>query len=242
MFLAPLDRVYRLAVPALCSASRRSTSVVIPVYSELSPQRSMYTKYRGWLLRLDIGVAYNNAMEKTNEDSFTERATFAGGCFWCVQGPFDAEAGVTDVRVGYIGGSREQASYQVVASGASGHREGVDMRFDPALISFKDLCEIFWRQIDPTDPGGQFADRGPQYMTAIYYHSEEQRSVAEETKRSLASSGKFAEPIATEVLPFVSFFEAEEEHQSYYKKNPLRYKMYKRGSGRASFLQRNWNR
>ncbi|PIW37122.1 MAG: peptide-methionine (S)-S-oxide reductase [Candidatus Kerfeldbacteria bacterium CG15_BIG_FIL_POST_REV_8_21_14_020_45_12] len=178
----------------------------------------------------------------TNGDNLSQRATLAGGCFWCLQGPFDAEAGVTQVRVGYAGGTEADADYYRVAGGLTEHRESVDMVFDPEKISFKTILDIFWRQIDPTDPGGQFADRGQQYMTTIYYHTDEQRQIAEASKQALQDSGKFDKPIATEILPFVSFFEAEEEHQSYYKKSPLRYQVYKKGSGRTDYLKDTWNK
>ncbi len=169
------------------------------------------------------------------------QATFAGGCFWCLQGPFDFEEAVTDVRVGYVGGSEETADYYTVASGGSEHREGIIMRYDPDRISYEKLLEIFWRQIDPTDTGGQFADRGRQYTTAIYYHTEEQRLAAENSREILEASGKFDEEIATVVEPFTHFFEAEDEHQGFYKKNPVRYKMYARGSGRSAYIKNTWS-
>lgn len=169
-----------------------------------------------------------------------ERATFAGGCFWCLQGPFEAEPGVTNVQVGYAGGSADDADYYRVASGHTQHRESVTMEYDPAQVSYGRLLEIFWKNIDPTDPGGQFADRGHQYTTAILYHTAEQKQRAEHSKAELTDLKKFTSPIATVIEPFVSFFPAEEEHQRYYKKQPLAYKAYARGSGRADFIQQNW--
>jgi peptide methionine sulfoxide reductase msrA/msrB len=163
-------------------------------------------------------------------------ATFAGGCFWCLQGPYEATPGVSQVEVGYAGGDAASASYYKVANGGTKHRESIHMLYDPAVVSYEKLLEIFWRNIDPIDPGGQFADRGHQYTTAISYHSEDQRRLAEASKQILADSGKFIDPIATVIEPFVSFFPAEEEHQQYYKKRPLQYQMYKRGSGRADYL------
>lgn len=168
-----------------------------------------------------------------------EQATFAGGCFWCLQGPFEAEPGVSSVQVGYSGGSVADAQYFTVASGTTQHRESIHMEYDPALVSYERLLEIFWKNIDPTDPGGQFADRGHQYTTAILYHSDEQKTMAERWKQQLEDSKKFARPIATALEPFVSFFPAEEEHQRYYQKRPLQYAMYKRGSGRADFITEN---
>jgi len=169
-----------------------------------------------------------------------EQATFAGGCFWCIQGPFDVMPGVSAVEVGYAGGTKQDAVYYTVASGRTEHREGVHMEFDPVVVPYTKLVETFLKNIDPTDAGGQFADRGHQYTTAIYYHTPEQKVAAEAALKALGESGKFTDPIAVLVLPFVSFFPAEEEHQSYYKKRPLQYNMYKRGSGRADFIHQNW--
>ncbi len=173
--------------------------------------------------------------------NYTQQATFAGGCFWCIQGPFDAQAGVTGVQVGYVGGDAQTASYYTVAGGKSEHREGLHFWYDPTRVTYEELVRIFFRQIDPTDPGGQFHDRGHQYTTAIYYHTLEQQQIAERIKQELAASGKFDKPIATEIVPFTTFFEAEDEHQAYYKKNPLRYMMYKKGSGRADYIKENWD-
>lgn len=169
------------------------------------------------------------------------QATFAGGCFWCLQGPYDAEPGVSQVEVGYAGGSKEDAVYEKVAMGTTEHREAIHMWYDPRVVSYEKLLEIFWRNIDPTDPGGQFADHGPQYTTAIYYHTQEQQSLAEASQLALEKSGKFSKPIATKIIPFATFFPAEKEHQAYYKKNPLRYKLYKEGSGRAGFIKKTWD-
>lgn len=169
-----------------------------------------------------------------------EIATFAGGCFWCMQAPFDVEAGVSSVRVGYAGGTKEDAKYMKVASKKTDHREALQIEYDPNVISYRKLLEIFFRQIDPTDPEGQFADKGYQYTTAIYYHSPEQKKEGEKYREELNQSGKFQLPIATAIEPFTTFFDAEDEHQSYYKKNPLRYRLYKQGSGRAGYIKKNW--
>ena len=169
-----------------------------------------------------------------------EQATFSGGCFWCLQGPYEAETGVSNVQVGYAGGSADDAHYERVASGRTQHRESITMQYDPTVVRYEKLLEIFWKNIDPTDPGGQFADRGHQYTTAIITHTPEQHRLAEQSKRQLSDSKKFVSPIATVIEPFVSFFPAEEEHQRYYKKRPLQYTMYKRGSGRADFIEQNW--
>lgn len=167
-------------------------------------------------------------------------ATFAGGCFWCMVGPFEAESGVLAVVSGYTGGHQENPSYEEVCSGKTGHYEAIQITYDPAKVSYQTLLNIFWRQIDPTDAGGQFHDRGSSYQTAIFYHDEEQRQVAEESKQALAESGRFQKPIVTKILPAQAFYLAEEYHQQYYKKNPLRYKMYRKGSGREAYLIENW--
>lgn len=176
--------------------------------------------------------------KRNNESPVSEEATFAGGCFWCMQGPFDAQTGVSTVQVGYAGGSEKDASYYTVASGATQHREAIHVQFDPAQVSYRTLIEIFFRQIDPTDSDGQFADRGFQYTTAVYYHNDEQRVIAEAFVHELNASKKFHAPVATLVIPFTTFFPAEEEHQAYYKKNPLQYRMYKMSSGRADFVKK----
>ncbi|OUM97249.1 MAG: methionine sulfoxide reductase [Paenibacillaceae bacterium ZCTH02-B3] len=167
-------------------------------------------------------------------------ATFAGGCFWCMVSPFDKIPGVVKVVSGYTGGHKPNPTYEEVCAGTTGHAEAVQITFDPSRVSYRQLLDVFWRQIDPTDPGGQFADRGDSYRTAIFYHDEEQRRLAEESKRELEQSGKFDKPIVTEIVPAGPFWPAEEYHQDYYRKNPLRYWMYRTGSGREAFLARHW--
>lgn len=142
--------------------------------------------------------------------------------------------------VGYAGGSKEDATYYNVAYGNTQHRESIHMEFDDAVAPYRTLVEIFFRQIDPTNPDGQFADKGFQYTTAVYYHSDEQKKIAEDYIAELNSSGKFSKPIATQVVPFTTFFEAEKDHQQYYKKNPFHYTMYKMGSGRAGYIKKTW--
>jgi len=169
-----------------------------------------------------------------------ELATFAGGCFWCMVSPFDKWPGVIRVVSGYTGGHKENPTYEEVCAGTTGHYEAVQITFDPEQISYEELLDIFWRQIDPTDPGGQFHDRGDSYRTAIFYHNEEQRRLAEASKQALEASGKFDKPIVTAILPAGPFYPAEEYHQDYYKKNPVHYTAYKKGSGRAAFIQKHW--
>ncbi|MFH1811511.1 MAG: peptide-methionine (R)-S-oxide reductase MsrB [Pseudomonadota bacterium] len=171
----------------------------------------------------------------------TELATFAGGCFWCVEAAFDKLPGVISATSGYAGGPEKNPSYEQVSAGKTGHRESVQIRFDPAQISYRELLEVFWRQIDPTDGEGQFADRGNQYKAAIFVHDARQRRVAEASQQALARSGRFKQPIVTPVLDFTNFYPAEEYHQDFWNKDPHRYKSYRRGSGRAGFIEKNWD-
>lgn len=172
--------------------------------------------------------------------SNNEMATFAGGCFWCMVGPFEELNGVEKVVSGYTGGKTQNPTYQEVCRGDSGHYEAVQITYDPAKVSYQTLLTVFWQQIDPTDPGGQFADRGQSYQTAIFYHNEQQRAVAEQSKQELAASGRFERPIATAILPAAEFYPAEEYHQGYHRKNETHYTQYKEGSGRACFIKKHW--
>lgn len=169
-----------------------------------------------------------------------ELATFAGGCFWCMVKPFDEQPGIVKVVSGYTGGTKAYPTYQEVCTGNTGHYEAVQITFDPSVYSYEQLLEIFWQQIDPTDAGGQFYDRGQSYQTAIFYHNGEQKKAAEQSKFELAKSGRFQSPIATEILPAQVFYEAEEYHQHYYKKNPAHYERYQAGSGRKNFIETHW--
>ncbi len=170
----------------------------------------------------------------------TELATFAGGCFWCVEVPFEKIAGVKSVISGYTGGEEENPTYKEVSSGRTGHTEAVQIEFDPALVSYESLLQIFWRQINPTDAGGQFVDRGSQYRAEIFTHDDQQKAAAEKSKRALAESGRFSKPIVTQVTTFDRFYPAEDYHQDYYKKEPKHYKRYRTGSGRDQFRQSAW--
>ncbi|HPA73307.1 MAG TPA: peptide-methionine (S)-S-oxide reductase MsrA [Spirochaetota bacterium] len=172
----------------------------------------------------------------------TEKATFAGGCFWCMESPFERVDGVIDVVAGYTGGHVENPSYEEVCSGGTGHLEAVEVTFDPAKVGYGELLDVFWRQINPSDPGGQFADRGEQYTTAIFYHTHEQKALAEKSKAALAESGRFTGPIVTAIRPAVKFYPAEEYHQDYHATNPARYRMYRVGSGRELFLEKYWKK
>jgi len=182
----------------------------------------------------------DNTMVKNEEEIEMEKATFAGGCFWCMESPFEKLEGVTEVVAGYTGGQKEDPTYAEVSSGTTGHYEAVQITFDPKTVSYNELLDVFWRQINPTDLRGQFADRGDQYKTAIFYHSDEQKRIAETSKANLQASGKFQNAIVTEILPASIFYVAEEYHQDYYKKSPIRYKMYSMGSGREAYLKSTW--
>jgi methionine-S-sulfoxide reductase len=168
------------------------------------------------------------------------KATFAGGCFWCMEPPYAKLNGVKSVMPGYTGGKTKNPTYEEVCSGESGHAEAVQVFFDPAELPYERLLDVFWRNIDPTTRNGQFADMGTQYRTAIYYHDEGQKRLAEASKEALGKSGRFAAPIVTEISPAAEFYPAEEYHQCYYQKNPVRYQSYRAGSGREGFLKRVW--
>jgi peptide methionine sulfoxide reductase msrA/msrB len=190
-----------------------------------------------------MGWEYSHSKEPKekivmNDEYLT--ATLAGGCFWCVEADFEKVDGVVQVISGYTGGHVENPTYQQVSAGGTGHVEAVQVVYDPKRVSYKDLLDVFWKHVDPTDAGGQFVDRGSQYRSVIFYHDEEQKRLAEESKRELEKSGRFDQLIATEIIPFTKFYRAEDYHQDYYKNNPLRYKYYRFGSGRDQFLKKAW--
>lgn len=167
-------------------------------------------------------------------------AVLGGGCFWCMEPPFEQLKGVIDVKAGYSGGEEVNPTYQQVASGQTSHIESVQVIYDPSKIGFAELLDTFWRYIDPTDSGGQFADRGNHYKTVIFYSSDEEKAIAEKSKKEIDAAGIFDKPVVTQILPAKPFYPAEEYHQDYYKKNVVHYQAYKVGSGRAGFLERTW--
>ncbi|MFD2613332.1 peptide-methionine (S)-S-oxide reductase MsrA [Paenibacillus gansuensis] len=177
-------------------------------------------------------------MSETNNNY--QKATFAGGCFWCMVQPFEEMPGIISVVSGYTGGTTVNPTYKEVCSETTGHYEAVQITFDPELFPYTKLLELYWQQIDPTDPGGQFHDRGQSYKTAIFYHNEEQHKQAEASKKDLQDSGKFNAPIVTEIKPASPFYAAEEYHQGYHRKNPTHYQSYRRGSGRGAFIEKHW--
>jgi len=185
-----------------------------------------------WLILFTIEGKEAMAEERT--------AVFGGGCFWCMEPPFEQLEGVVDVLAGYSGGTKEDAHYDQVSAGQTDHYEAVEVRYDPEQISYAELVEVFWHQIDPTDTGGQFADRGSHYKTAIFYQNDFEKEVAVTSKKNLQQSGLFDKPIVTDILPLRPFYPAEEYHQDYYRKNYSHYSSYKKGSGRQYFVGTVW--
>jgi peptide methionine sulfoxide reductase msrA/msrB len=182
----------------------------------------------------------NTAQPMGTKPEQTRSAVFAGGCFWCTESDFEKVDGVIDAISGYTGGHVKNPTYKQVSSGVTGHLESVKVIYDPSKVSYEQLLDYFWRHVDPTDPGGQFVDRGSQYRSAIFYANETEKRLAEKSKQRLAASGPFDKPIATDILPLGEFYPAEDYHQNYYKKNPIRYHYYRYGSGRDQFLKKTW--
>jgi len=170
----------------------------------------------------------------------TRTAIFAGGCFWCIQPAFDKAKGVIKTVVGYCGGTEPNPTYELVTSEKTNYRESIEVTYDPAKISYDQLLDIYWRQIDPTQAGGQFTDIGPSYRAAIFYGNAEEKKLAEASKEKLARSGKFKKPIVTEILPAMRFYPAEDYHQKYYQENPEHFEAFEHGSGRTSFQKKTW--
>jgi len=184
------------------------------------------------LIILVLPFSCNMTKEKTIQNENLQKATFAGGCFWCLEAAMEEIDGVSEAITGYTGGEKENPTYEQVSTGTTGHFEATQVLYDPKKVKFEDLLERFWRQIDPTDDGGQFVDRGSQYRAAIFYHNDEQKKLAEQSKADLEKSGRFDKPIVTPILPAQEFYKAEDYHQDYYKKSRRQYKSYKEGSGR----------
>jgi methionine-S-sulfoxide reductase len=171
-----------------------------------------------------------------------KKALFAGGCFWCMEHPYDELPGVISTTPGYTGGHKENPTYKEVSAGTTGHTEAVEVLYDPSRVSYSQLLDVFWRNIDPTAKDRQFVDVGTQYRAAIFYHTDQEKRLAEKSKEELEKSGRFDKPIVTEILPASTFYPAEEYHQDYYKKNPVGYKFYRYGSGRDQFLKKVWSK
>lgn len=180
--------------------------------------------------------------ERMSQKKTVQTAIFAGGCFWCMVKPFDQWDGIQSVTSGYTGGHKENPSYEEVKSGKSGHYEAVEIKYEPEIFSYEKLLEIFWQQIDPTDAGGQFQDRGESYRSAIFYLNETQKKLAEDSKRQLEASGRFNKPIVTDILPAARFYPAEEYHQDFYKRHKQEYENDRAKSGRDEFFSIHWDK
>ena len=174
------------------------------------------------------------------EEAAPAKATFAGGCFWCMEPPFEALDGVISVTSGYTGGTKQNPTYEEVSAGGTGHAESIEVVYDPTKVSYEKLLDVFWHNVDPTDANGQFCDHGNQYRTAIFYHDETQKRLAEESKQAIAKSLKVPGPIVTQIVAAGRFWPAEEYHQDYYKKNPVRYRFYRYTCGRDKRLAEVW--
>ena len=197
--------------------------------------------HRFFLAILLFTAALCGSLSAQNSASSTKTAVFAGGCFWCIQPAFDKAPGVIKTIVGYSGGTEPNPTYEMVGSEKTKYRESIEITYDPARISYDQLLDIYWKQIDPTQSDGQFTDIGPSYRAAIFYGSDEEKRIAEESKQKLAGSGKFKKPIVTEILPAMKFWPAEDYHQKYYQQNPEHFEAFERGSGRDSFQKKNWS-
>jgi len=199
------------------------------------------------ILRLAAGliallVVSAHAADKPADSAGLAKATFAGGCFWCMEPPYDKLDGVVSTTSGYTGGQKANPTYREVSAGVTGHTEAVQVVYDPKKVSYEKLLDVFWRNVDPTDSGGQFCDRGGQYRTGIFYHDEEQQRLAQASKAALEKSKPFKQPIVTPLVAATEFYPAEDYHQDYYMKNPIRYKFYRGGCGRDKRLEELWGK
>src|SRR4030095_4828593 len=193
-------------------------------------------------LLLSVAGAFSTDLIRGQDSSLrtTKTAIFAGGCFWCIQPGFDKSKGVIKTIVGYSGGTEPNPTYELVTSEKTRHRESIEITYDPAQISYDQLLDIYWRQIDPTQADGQFTDIGPSYRAAIFYANDDEKKIAEASKEKLARSGKFNKPTVTEILPAMKFYPAEAYHQKYYQQNPGHFEAFEKGSGRVSFEKKTW--
>ena len=242
-----------IAPPICCTALRRRTDAVVCPPSSLSfPSRDDYLTHKEGTIMKSISTtisrvtgavlltvfvifgpaAYSSAEADMTTNNEYQTATFAGGCFWCIEHAFDHVDGVIEAVSGYTGGHTENPTYEEVCSGKTGHLEAVQVIYDPRIVSYGALVDVFWRQIDPTDDGGQFVDRGSQYLTAIFYHTGEQKEIAEKSRAKLEKNGAYSKPIVTTIRKAERFYRAEDYHQDYHSKNPLRYSLYSTASGR----------
>lgn len=198
-------------------------------------------------LLLPAAVAFTTAQAETVSNANIDSdgyaiATFAGGCFWCMEHPYDELDGVISTTSGYTGGTTKNPTYQQVSAGITGHTEAVQVKYDPRKITYEKLLTVFWKNIDPTTPDRQFCDKGSQYRAGIFYHDNEQHRLAERSKKHIEATKTFPEPVVTEITPAAEFYTAETYHQDYYLKNPLRYKLYRHGCGRDRRLEELWGK
>jgi methionine-S-sulfoxide reductase len=210
--------------------------------NSVQPQIDMSKALLTLVALLGFALPSSHGQEPSAAPANTKTAIFAGGCFWCIQTPFDKAKGVVKTIVGYTGGKASDANYEAVSAHKTQHRESIEITYDPAQISYEQLLDIYWRAIDPTQANGQFGDIGDNYKAAIYYGSEEEKKIAEASKEKLAKSGTFKKPIVTEILPAKKFYPAEDYHQKYYMKNPAEYEAYHVGSGRVRFEEKTWGK
>jgi methionine-S-sulfoxide reductase len=208
---------------------------------EVMVRLKLTTLTLGMMMMIATTASGDSTKENISEKGF-EKATFAGGCFWCMEPPFDKIDGVISTTPGYTGGTEKNPTYEQVSAGKTGHLEALEVTYDPAKVSYAQLLDAFWKNIDPTQNNGQFVDIGQQYRTAIFYHNEEQRRLALESRNRLQESRKFGKPIVTEIRAAMEFYKAEDYHLDYYIKNPIRYKYYRWGSGRDQFLEETWGK
>jgi len=195
-----------------------------------------------FLLAVMLMFSLSNIFGQSKGNETMSKATFAGGCFWCMQPFFDRTKGVSKTVVGYIGGHTKNPTYEQVSMGNTGHAEAIEITYDPTQVTYEKLLDIFWRNIDPTAENAQFVDQGTQYRSGIFYHDAEQKRIAEASKEALGKSDKFDLPIVTEIVPATTFYIAEDYHQSYYKKSPQRYNMYHENTGRDEFKEKIWGK
>ena len=196
----------------------------------------------GYILLMLSGLFGISQGSYAGEGSEQAKATFAGGCFWCMEEVFEKVEGVSSAVSGYTGGKVENPTYEQVSAGGTGHTESIEVTFDPNKVTYKHLLEVFWRNVDPTTPNAQFCDHGNQYRTAIFYHNENQKQLIDASKQEIEISKNFPEPIVTEIAPASVFYSAEEYHQDFYTKNPIRYKYYKWTCGRTKRLEQLWGK
>ena len=207
-----------------------------------SPHPSPLSRFTAPLVAALLLTVSGNGLSQTGESAATAVATFAGGCFWCMEPPYDELDGVISTTSGYTDGETENPTYQQVSAGLTGHTEAVQVVYDPGKVSFETLVGVFWRNIDPTDADGQFCDRGSPYRPALFYHDEAQRAVAERSLADLEKNKPFEEPIVVPIIAASTFWPAEDYHQNYYQRNPIRYKFYRRGCGRDQRLEQLWGK